>query len=133
MFISQEWLLVSLLLILIYTLAFTERVKGGKPIPPHEATRLINSDQAVLVDLREQKDFNEGHIAGALHMPFAKIPGRASELEKHKDKIIILTDKLGQQAGAIGKTLGKSGYQVRRLQGGVAEWSSQGLPLVKKK
>jgi len=66
-------------------------------------------------------------------MPFAKIASRASELEKHKAKVIILTDKVGQHAGKIGKTLGGSGYQVRRLQGGVSEWASQGLPLVKKK
>ena len=132
-FISQEWMLVSLLVILIYALAFTERVRGGKPISPHEATRMLNSGDAVLVDLRETKDYNEGHIVGSLHMPYAKISERASELEKNKDKVIILADKIGQHAGKIGKTLGSSGFQVRRLQGGVSEWANQGLPLIRKK
>lgn len=132
-FISQEWLLTSLLVILIYALAFTERVKGGKPITAHEATKLLNNGDALLIDLREAKEYNEGHIAGSLHMPFNKIASRASELEKSKSKVIILADKIGQHAGKIGKVLGASGYQVRRLQGGVSEWSSQGLPLVKKK
>ena len=132
-FISQEWLLVSLLVLLIYGLAFTERVRGGKPISAHEATKLLNAEEAVLVDLREAKDYNEGHIAGSLHMPYAKISERAVELEKNKDKVIILADKIGQHAGKIGKTLGSSGFQVRRLQGGVSEWANQGLPLVKKK
>ena len=132
-FISQQWLLVSLLLILVYIFAFMEKMKGGKPISPHEATRLINGEEAILVDLREAKDFNEGHIAGSLHIPFAKVDSRLSELERFKDKVIILTDKLGQQTGNIGKKLGKEGYQVRRLQGGVGEWSHQGLPLVRKK
>lgn len=66
-------------------------------------------------------------------MPAAKIAGRASELEKHRDKVIILADKIGQHTGAVGKTLGKEGFKIRRLQGGVSEWSSQGLPLIKKK
>ncbi|MGD9661326.1 MAG: rhodanese-like domain-containing protein [Porticoccaceae bacterium] len=132
-FVSEEWMLASLLVILIYVFAFTERVKGGKPVSAHEATRLINAEQAVLVDLREAKDFNEGHIAGAIHIPVAKLGGRVSELEKYKDKIIILADKIGQHAGAGGKTLGKAGFQVRRLQGGVGEWAGQGLPLIKKK
>lgn len=132
-FISEQWLLVSLLLILIYAFAFLERVKGGKPITAREATQLVNAEQAVLVDLRESKDYNEGHIAGSLHMPVTKFESRISELEKYRDKVIILADKLGHQASATGKSLGKAGYQVRRLQGGVGEWASQGLPLIKKK
>ena len=132
-FIGQEWLLVSLLLLLIYALAFSERLKGGRPITASEATKLLNSGDAVLVDLRDAKDYKEGHIAGSLHMPFANIAGRASELEKHKAKVIILADKIGQHAGKIGKILKGEGFQVRRLQGGVSEWGNQGLPLVKKK
>ena len=132
-FISEQWLLTSLLLILIYAFAFLERIKGGKPISARETTRLINTEQAILVDLREAKDYGEGHIAGALNMPLAKFEGRISELEKYRDKVIILADKLGHQAGATGKSLAKSGYNVRRLQGGVAEWTNQSLPLIKKK
>ena len=132
-FISEQWLLVSLLLVLIYAFAFLERIKGGKPIPAHEATRLINSEEAVLVDLRDAKDYGEGHIAGSLHIPLGKLGSRLSELDKYREKTIILADKLGQHAGSAGKTLNKEGFQVRRLRGGVAEWIGQGLPLVKKK
>jgi rhodanese-related sulfurtransferase len=132
-FISEQWMLVSLLLILIYTFAFMERYKGGKPISAHEVTRLINSEDAVLVDLRDSKDFNEGHIAGAIHIPQSKFNNRISELDKYKSKVIVLADKLGNSAGAVGKVLNKAGFQVNRLQGGVGEWASQGLPLVKKK
>lgn len=132
-FVSEQWLLASLLLILIYTFAFMERIKGGKPISPQEATAMINGEKAVLVDLREAKEFNEGHIAGALHIPVSKINSRMSELDKYRDRVIILVDKLGQHAGATGKSLGKAGFQVRRLRGGIGEWAGQGLPLIKKK
>ncbi|MFA5631619.1 MAG: rhodanese-like domain-containing protein [Porticoccaceae bacterium] len=132
-FISEQWLLTSLLLMLIYAFAFLERIKGGKPISARETTQLINAEQAVLVDLREAKDFGEGHIAGAVNIPLGKFEARISELEKYRDKVIILADKLGHQAGATGKALARGGYNVRRLQGGVAEWTNQSLPLVKKK
>ena len=132
-FVSEQWLLVSLLLILIYAFAFLERVKGGKPISARETTQLINTEQAVLVDLRDAKEFSEGHIAGAINIPLSKVDSRISELEKYRDKVIILADKLGHQAGATGKVLAKGGFNVRRLQGGVAEWANQSLPLIKKK
>lgn len=133
-FISEQWLLVSLLLILVYTLMLTERVRGGKPISAQESTQLINAEKAVLVDIREAKEFGEGHIAGALHIPSAKFASRLSELEKYRgEKVLILADKLGQQAGAVGKTLRREGFDVRRLQGGMGEWINQGLPLIRKK
>lgn len=131
-FISEQWLLVSLLLVLIYTFAFTERLKGGKPIPAHEVTRLLNGDSAILLDVRESKEFKEGHITGALNIPAARIDSRLSELEKHRGQVVVIADKMGQHGGAVGKKLKKHGFDVRRLQGGMTEWRSQNLPLVKK-
>ena len=131
-FISEQWLLVSLLILLIYAFAFLERSRGGKPLPSHEVTRLLNKDEAVLIDVRESKEYKLGHITGALNMPLAKLDSHLSELEKYRTKTLILVDKMGQQAGSAGKKLKKAGFEVFRLQGGMADWSSQGLPLVKK-
>lgn len=130
-FISNEWLLVSTLVVLIYLYAWRERVKSGPPISAHEVTRLLNSDTAVLLDVRDAADFKAGHIAGAINIPYAKVNTDASQLEPHKSKIIVVADKLGQHAGLVGRTLGKQGFVVRRLAGGIAEWQSQSLPLVK--
>jgi rhodanese-related sulfurtransferase len=57
----------------------------------------------------------------------------STEVVTYKTKTIILVDKLGQHAGAVGRLLGKEGFEVRRLGGGIAEWQSQNLPLVKGK
>lgn len=130
-FISEQWLLVSLLVALIYALAITERLKAGKPASANEATRLINGDDAKVVDLRDRADYSAGHIVDAIHIPHGEFEKRIGELAPFKEKTIILADKMGQHAGAVGRQLKKAGYNVRRLEGGMSEWSNQKLPLVK--
>jgi rhodanese-related sulfurtransferase len=132
-FVAQEWILVSALIVLVYFYYWRERSKSGVPLSAHEATLLLNKDAAVIVDLREAADFRAGHIVNSLNIPYNKIIGDTSELTTHKDKILILVDKLGQHAGTVGRKLGKEGFQVRRLSGGISEWQSQNLPLSKGK
>ncbi len=132
-FVAQEWILVSVLIVLVYFYYWRERSKSGVPLSAHEATLLLNKDEAVIVDLREAADFRAGHIVNSLNIPYNKIIGDTSELTTHKDKILILVDKLGQHAGTVGRKLGKEGFQVRRLSGGISEWQSQSLPLSKGK
>ncbi len=130
-FLSEQWLLVGLLLILAYLLLLSERVKAGKPASAQEATNLINSANARVVDLRDQDDFRAGHIVDSVHIPHSELAKRLNELATPKDKPIILVDKMGQHTGAAGRLLKREGFEVRRLQGGISEWVNQKLPLVK--
>ena len=130
-FASEQWILISMLLMLIYVFAFTERTKGGKPISATELVSLMNTEQAQLVDVRAYADFQAGHVHGAINIPHTKMASRGSELEKHRSKVIVLTDQMGQHAGGAGKILTKEGFNVRRLSGGMAEWQGQNLPVVK--
>jgi len=130
-FASEQWILISMLLMLIYVFAFTERTKGGKPISATELVSLMNTEQAQLVDVRAYADFQAGHVHGAINIPHTKMASRGSELEKHRSKVIVLTDQMGQHAGGAGKILTKEGFSVRRLSGGMAEWQGQNLPVVK--
>lgn len=132
-FISQEWLLVTTLVVLIYLYAWRERIKSGRPINSHEVTRLVNEGSAVLVDVRDSGEYKAGHIVGSLNISYTKLSKESTELAGHKDKTIVLIDKMGQHAGAVGRFLGREGFNVRRLGGGIAEWQAQNLPLVKGK
>lgn len=131
-FISQQWLLVSLLLLFIYAFVWRESKKGGTSVSSHQLTRMVNADEAVLIDIREAKEFNSGHIAGATNIPYAKIQSRINEFGSFKDKTIILIDKYGQQTGAAGRELTKAGYQPARLQGGMADWQANNMPVIRK-
>lgn len=129
-FVSEQWLLISLFLVLIYIFALTERTKGGKPIACSQLVSLMNADEAVLVDVRAANDFQAGHVHGAINIPHTKIATRLSEIEKHREKVVVLTDQMGQHAGGVGKEMTKQGYTVRRLSGGMSEWQQQNMPVV---
>ncbi len=131
-FVSEQWLLVSTLLVLIYVYMWREKAKGGRGVSAHEATRLLNRDEAVLVDLRASDEYKAGHIVDALGIPHGKLKDRLPELNPHKALTIILADKMGQHVGAAGKMLKEEGFEVCRLEGGMTEWQAQNLPVVQK-
>jgi rhodanese-related sulfurtransferase len=109
-----------------------EGKQGGTSVSTSNLVALVNREDAVVLDVRDKKDFGAGHISGAVHMPFSSIETRASELAANKDKPIVLVCKMGQHSSAAGKKLKALGFDdVRRLSGGMAEWNAAGLPVVK--
>jgi len=132
-FIGNHLELSGLFVFFLAALWFNEKLRSGKAVSPQEATQLMNRDEAVIVDVRDKKDYSEGRITGSLHIPFANLKERASELNKYKGKQIILVDKMGQHSGMAGKLLKAEGYEdVARMTGGIAEWKNCNMPLVRK-
>jgi rhodanese-related sulfurtransferase len=129
-FVSEQWLLITLLAALIGIFVVTEQSKSGKSLNSSELVRIINNDEAVVVDVRSAAEFEAGHIHGALSIPHQKLASRIAELEKHREKVIVLVDKIGQHSGAAGKKLSSEAFNVRRLSGGISEWQGSSLPLV---
>lgn len=115
---------------LIYLFIFVEQKKAGKQISVHDVTSLINSDEGILLDVRDSKEYQSGHIINALNIPLTKLDSRLTELEKYRDKKVVLIDKQGQHSAGAGRKLRASGFDVLRLQGGMGEWRSQSLPVV---
>ncbi|GAA5315798.1 MAG: rhodanese-like domain-containing protein [Candidatus Pelagadaptatus aseana] len=131
-FVGEQWLLVSVLCALVFGYFWTEGSKAGKTLSVHEATRLINGGEALIVDVREAKEFKQGHLVDAINIPHNRINERLSELESSKSKTILLVDKMAQHTGHVGRTLSSKGFDVVRLRGGISEWQAQNLPLVSK-
>ncbi|GGY84026.1 rhodanese-like domain-containing protein [Cellvibrio zantedeschiae] len=132
-FLIQEWILTSLLAVLIIVYVMRERVKSGVPVTNNQLTALVNSDKAVILDIRPSAEFKAGHLVDAINIPYERINSDLATLEKYKSKTIIIVDKMGQYAGVAGRQLAKEGFEVRRLSGGISEWQNQNLPLVKGK
>lgn len=132
-FAINNWILVLTLAVAMILLAFSENRKGGKAVTVHDATRMINKEDAVILDIRSAKDFKAGHILSAINIPAADIDKRIDDIEEHKSKPVIVVCNLGQTAGAVTKKLASLNFSnVVRLKGGITEWKAQNLPVVKK-
>ena len=130
-FFIKHWLLAGLWLILFFALLAYLKKKAGRTVGTHEATRLINREDGVVLDIRDKKVFDKGHIVNAVNIPLGKLDERITELDKHKTKPFIVVCQMGQQSGDAIKKLEARGYpQVFRMTGGINEWQAQGLPLV---
>ena len=132
-FIGNHIELSAIFFALLAALWFSEKSRAGKAVSPQVATLMMNKDEAVIVDIREKKEFAEGKITGSVHIPFDSLKERSVELKKFQDKQIVLVDKMGQHSGMAAKLLKTEGFDnVARMSGGISEWKSSNLPLVKK-
>ena len=130
--LSIAW--IALLVAVLFT-TFKGLMSKVKVITRGEATRLINKEDAVVVDLRQRDDFRKGHIAGSITLLPAEVKANTvGELDKHKNKPVIVTDGSGMQAQESANALIKAGFeQVYVLKEGIAGWSGENLPLVRGK
>lgn len=130
--LSIAW--VALLVAVLFT-TFKGLMSKVKVITRGEATRLINKEDAVVVDLRQRDDFRKGHIAGSINLLPSDIKANnVGELEKHKAQPIIVVDGSGMQAQEPASALNKAGFEkVFVLKEGIAGWSGENLPLVRGK
>ena len=126
-------LLVGSLIGLIGVMIFMELRKGGQSVSSQQLTQLMNQQGAIVLDIRDKADFTKGHIVGAINMPHAKVKDRTSELDKYKDKPIVVVDAMGQHSGTVGKILKDAEFaNIQRLKGGMNTWTADSLPVVKK-
>ena len=103
---------------------------GGKEISVPQAVQLINRRDAVVIDVREASEFETGHIPNARHIPAGEVEKRVKELEKFKQRPIIVSG--GARAISTCGVLRKQGFsEVFALKGGIAGWQQASMPLEK--
>tara|TARA_Y100001934_G_C12377873_1_gene790322 strand:+ start:198 stop:605 length:408 start_codon:yes stop_codon:yes gene_type:complete len=106
---------------------------SGKEIGTLLAVQLINYKDAVVLDVREESEYKSGHIPNSLHLPADEIKDRMGELEKFKDRPIVVIYKSGVRSGAASTILHKNGFSlIHILAGGIDTWKNEDLPIVKK-
>jgi rhodanese-related sulfurtransferase len=83
-------------------------------------------DDVLVLDVREQWEYDAGHIPGVTLLPMGEIPGRMSEIPT--DQTVILTCRSGNRSGQVADFLRQQGYEnVHNMSGGILEWESAGL------
>ena len=108
------------------------RGAGGPSVNTLEATQMINRQDALLLDVREQAEFAQSHILNARALPLSQLEARLGDIEKFKDKPVIVYCATDNRSSTAVATLRKHGFSnVFSLSGGFAAWQHAGLPVQK--
>lgn len=107
--------------------------KGFKEVIPAEAVRLINKEDAMVLDVRESNELGQGSIIDSKHIALSALPEQLATLSKDKDKPILVFCKMGNRSAQACKLLLKNSYtNVFGLKGGITAWQNEQLPITKK-
>jgi rhodanese-related sulfurtransferase len=99
-------------------------------ISPKEAAAMYAEKKAVIVDVREDSEWNEQHIPGAIHIPLAQLNERLSELKQYKDSPVITQCKSGRRSAKALDELKSAGFsKVYNMDGGIMAWEKAGLKM----
>jgi rhodanese-related sulfurtransferase len=122
---------VSLLLIWSF---ISDSIQGVNNLFPQEATLLMNHEDAIVVDVRENNEYVQGHILNAIHLPAGTLLERIGRLEKYRNRPIIISCMSGSRSAHACSLLKKKGFEkVHNLKGGLMAWQNANLPLTKGK
>src|SRR6058998_2775501 len=106
--------------------------KNITEISPQDAAAKLKSGEAVIVDVREKDEWDEGHIPGATHMSRGTIELDIEEKVPDTNAMIICHCGGGGRSALAAETLQKMGYKnVRSMAGGFKAWKAIGLPATK--
>lgn len=134
-FVIHNWYLFVALGVILFLLVagpITQHLNGIKNANAAQAVQLLNREDGVIVDVCEPKEFQAGHIASAINLPLASLKDRLRELEKHKNKPLIVTCRAGNRSMKGAAILRKHGFPtVYTLSGGLHAWEKENLPVEK--
>jgi rhodanese-related sulfurtransferase len=95
-------------------------------VTPQEGHRRMGQG-AMLVDVREQNEYDDMHAQGATLLPLSELESRFSELPKDRELVMIC--RSGARSARAGEYLMQNGYdRVVNLGGGTLAWAEAGLP-----
>ena len=134
-FITRNWPLVLVFVIsgamLLWPL-LQRRLSPSREIGTLDATRLLNSENPLVLDVREPNELAGGRLPNALHIPLSQLKNRGAEIAKYAARPVIVYCDRGTRGGAAVAALAQLGFtRVQSLRGGVRAWKEAGLPLAK--
>jgi phage shock protein E len=100
---------------------------------PADVKKVLEAKKAVLLDVREQSEWNEGHLKDAKLLPLSKLKkADAKDLDLPKDKVIYCHCRAGSRALQAAELLQKLGFEVRALKPGYQDLLDSGFPKAEK-
>lgn len=134
-FITKNVLLIGLAIgsgIMLIWPMLKRGASAAVNVSPSEAVLLINRENALVLDVRDEAEFAAGHITDARHIPLAQLEERLGEIRKSKDKPVIVHCQAGARSAKACNLLHNLGFsKLYNLQGGLNAWTQAKLPVVK--
>ncbi len=134
-FLLNNLITVSIALIsgfMLFWSYFGNRIRGIKDVETQQAMNLINRQNALVLDVREQGEYDTGHIINSRLIPLGQLKERVGELEKYRVRPIVVVCRSGARSSSAVSLLNGLGFtQVHNLQGGLNAWQKANLPLEK--
>ena len=123
-------IVVLFLIIKVETDRFTRKFNM---VNTNQAVKLMNQDDTVIVDVREDKEIKGGIIQGAQHITLGQLNDRIGHLGTNKQVPVLVYCRTGTRSSSACNTITKAGFEnVSALSGGIMAWETANLPTVKR-
>ena len=130
---SMLFIALAAVIALIIMTELKRVTKGYKEVLPSEAVRLINKEDAMVLDIREANELEQGSIIDSKHVALSILPEKLDGLSRNKDQPILVICKTGNRTTQACKLLLKNSYSnVFGLKGGITAWVNDQFPITKK-
>lgn len=135
-FVVNHWALSAAFVGVLALLVINElrrKLHGVPQLGPHAATQAMNAEDALVLDVREDAEYKQGHLANAVHIPLGQLGNRLKELEKYRDRTVVAYCRTGNRSNTAASLLHRQGFNsVFNLAGGIVAWQNANLPVTKK-
>lgn len=99
----------------------------AESLAPERVAELLRAGEAELIDVREDEEWDAGHISGARHIVLEEVSSRAGEIER--ERTVVFHCASGNRSAMVADAFRKDGYDAHNMAGGVKAWEQAGLPL----
>lgn len=97
----------------------------GDSVDVHTVAQIKDRPDVFLLDVREQWEYDEGHIPGVILIPMGEIPERLEEVPT--DREVIVTCRSGNRSGQVANFLRQNGFEnIHNMSGGIIDWENAG-------
>ena len=118
---------------LIIWTEFNRITRKYKSLNANESVLLLNNDNTICIDVREDNEVKQGVIKDSRHIPLQSFSDKLSDYKNDKDKPFLIYCRSGSRSAHACGIMTKQGFtDVSNLAGGIIAWESANLPLTKK-
>ncbi|MCA1799193.1 MAG: rhodanese-like domain-containing protein [Xanthomonadaceae bacterium] len=109
-----------------------QATRGYRDVEPTDATRLMNNDDATMVDVRPAAEYAKSRVLNAISVPDSELDDRIGEIQKRGEHPVIVYCANGAASGRTATRLVGAGIaRVYNLKGGLSAWETAGLPVTR--